>query len=179
MSDRRLPNSQKFPRSRAKCWVALVVSTGLLAYAAYFVFGVGLNAATAEYARGLSIYSCCVLALPILGILIATLTRAVLKRDNGLVIDEQGVHDQLSFNGKIHWSNIISVQLLRPNSKSSSFALRLRDRSTYLRHSWTKHFAARGDDEVMIYGFGLSSAAEILAAIEAGIRANASNRNSA
>lgn len=170
MAEQRLSSARRFPRSRGPSLIAFIVCTSILAYSVYFVFVVGFDAASTEYRRGLLLYGCCVLALPFFGVLSALFGRAILKRDNGLVIDAEGVHDQLSFNGKIYWPNIIGVQQLKPNSDSSAFVLQLRDRASYLRHSWTRPFVARGKDELMIIALGLSSASEILAAIEAGIR---------
>lgn len=179
MSQRGTASSHRFSRSRTPSLIALILCGGFLAYAVYFVFVVGFDTALAEYRRGLLLYGCCILALPFCGAAFALLVRAVLKRENGLVIDDEGVHDQLSFNGKIVWSNIVDVERLNPNSDSSSFALRLRDRRSYLRHGWTKSFVARGKDEIMIYAAGLSSAEEIMAAIKAGIRATESSGNNA
>jgi hypothetical protein len=168
-----------FPRSRTPSLLGFVACASFLAYAVYFVFVVGFDTASTEYRRGLLLYGCCVVALPFCGVAAALFARAVFKRDNGVVVDDQGVHDQLSFNGKILWPNILGVEQLKPDSDSSAFVLRLKDRDGYFRHRWTKPFVARGKDELMIYGLGLSSAAEILAVIQTGIRAaNISGKNS-
>lgn len=164
------PCARRFPRSRGPSLFAFIACAGILAYSVYFIFIVGFDAASTEYRRGLLLYGYCVLALPFSGVGSALFARAILKRHNGLIIDAEGVHDQLSFNGKIYWSNIIGVQQLKPDSESSAFVLQLRDRESYLHYSWTKSFVARGKDELMIYALGLSSAAEIFAAIETGVR---------
>lgn len=157
-------SSGVFPRARRSALKTLIFNSAFLALFSYVVFIVGFDLMQEEYRRGEFIYFGSIVLLPLSVLLALILIRTVLKRENAIVVGPNGLHDELSFNGPIAWSNIIGARQLKPDDDASSIAIRLKDRDAYFRYAWTKPLVARGD-EVIIYGMGLSSSNKLIATI--------------